>query len=101
VLRYNTLLKLIKRTLENSLLVLQGRVQINNVAEEVIASCRINKIPKTWTTISYPSLKTLIGYIKDMQNKVDFLKDWVDNGTPKNFWLPGFFFTQSFFTGVK
>jgi len=46
-------------------------------------------------------LKSLINYIKDMQKKVDFFRNWVDAGTPKMFWLPGFYFTQSFFTGVK
>jgi len=27
--------------------------------------------------------------------------NWVTNGAPENFWLSGFFFTLSFFTGVK
>ena len=27
-------------------------------------------------------------------------RDWIDSGPPQIFWLPGFFFTQSFFTGV-
>lgn len=66
VLRYNSLLQKIKTTLITALKVLKGKVSITAEAEEVIASVRINKIPGTWAKTSYPSLKTLINYLKDL-----------------------------------
>lgn len=31
---------------------------------------------------------------------MDFFQNWIDKGEPSVYWLSGFYFTQSFMTGV-
>lgn len=58
-----------------------------------------NTIPEIWAQKSYSSLKPLMSYNKDLLKRIKMLRHWIDNGTPVNFWVSGFFFTHSFFTG--
>jgi dynein heavy chain len=51
------------------------------------------KIPEIWKALSYPSLKGLGSYLKDLKARIHFFELWVENGAPNNFWLAGFHFT--------
>jgi len=40
------------------------------------------KVPAYWLKNSYPSLKSLGGYISDLKRRIKFYNDWLNNGTP-------------------
>lgn len=58
-------------------------------------------MPGTWLKKSFPSLKFLGPYVKEVLERVVFFQDWVDQGSPTVYWISGFFFTQAFLTGSK
>ena len=98
--RFNGLLATITSSLKNILLALKGEVLLSEQLETVYQSLLIGEIPALWLKVSYPSVKPVASYIKDFVNRLVTLKKWVDEGTPNVFWVSGFFFTQSFLTGI-
>lgn len=59
----------------------------------------IVQVPDLWKRVSYPSLRPLGSYLSDLYRRLDMLSAWAAAGKPPSvFWLPGFFFAQSFFT---
>lgn len=53
-----------------------------------------------WADKGFLSLKPLASWTEDLLARINFLNEWIEGGTPKVFWISGFFFPQAFFTGT-
>jgi dynein heavy chain, axonemal len=59
-----------------------------------------NKVPKIWKDLSYVSLKPLSSWIVDLNERIDFMRNWATKGHPTSYWLAGFFFPNGFMTAT-
>jgi dynein heavy chain len=99
-LRFNRVIVVLRSTLQQLVKAVQGLIVMSNELEAVANSFLINQIPASLLAKSYPSLKPLGSYFDDFMKRLTFLQTWIDEGPPPVFWLSGFYFTQSFLTGV-
>ncbi|KAG8578265.1 hypothetical protein GDO81_010436 [Engystomops pustulosus] len=100
LLRFNRLTSTIRMSLQDLNKAISGLSVMSNELDDLFNSMIVGKVPSVWSARSYPSLKPLGGYIADLLQRLNFFKEWIEKGTPKVFWISGFYFTQSFLTGA-
>uniref|UniRef100_A0A061R4I5 Dynein heavy chain 9 n=2 Tax=Tetraselmis sp. GSL018 TaxID=582737 RepID=A0A061R4I5_9CHLO len=99
--RANVLLDVIRNTMEDLKKAVKGLILMSETMDVVGQSLFNGKVPEIWLKRSFPSLKPLGPYVKEVIERCDFFRQWFDHGPPTVFWLSGFFFTQAFLTGAK
>lgn len=100
LMRFNRLLNFIKSSLHDTRRAILGQLAMIPELEKVHKEMSLGKLPTAWTQKSYPSLKPLGSFISDFLSRLAFFQRWLDEGEPTVYWLSGFYFTQSFLTGV-
>ncbi|XP_059095302.1 dynein axonemal heavy chain 3-like [Tigriopus californicus] len=78
--RYNMLLDRIRNSLELVEQALTGEILMSVDIERVFESLIRDHIPNQWLQVSYPSLRSLNGYMKDLQDRIGFFRDWIAQG---------------------
>ncbi|XP_017780151.1 PREDICTED: dynein heavy chain 6, axonemal [Nicrophorus vespilloides] len=98
--RFNKMLKMIHTSMESLQKAIKGLVLMSDALEEVYTAFSNNQVPKMWSARSYPSLKSLGSWIKDLELRLDFICVWLRSGQPNSYWISGFYFPQGFLTGT-
>jgi dynein heavy chain, axonemal len=97
--RYNRLLATIRRTLSSIIKVTQGTVSVTAELEDVMLALSNRQVPRIWGS-TYPSLKPLGSWIKDLIQRVDFFSSWAEDRLPNAWWLPAMTYPAGFLTAV-
>lgn len=100
LVRFNNLLSGIRPCLFSLLQAVKGTIVMTEQLEEVATDMFYGKIPRLWMTKSYPSLKSLNGYVADLVERLTMFDNWLQLLPPKVYWLSGFYFPQAFLTGT-
>uniref|UniRef100_A0A7S3ZAX1 AAA+ ATPase domain-containing protein n=1 Tax=Lotharella globosa TaxID=91324 RepID=A0A7S3ZAX1_9EUKA len=101
-MRYNRLLGVMTENLENLMKALKGYVVMSTELEAMANSLFANLVPEMWKpNVGFTSLMPLASWTVDLSRRCEFFSEWVATGTPKVFWISGFFFPQAFLTGAK
>jgi len=100
IIRYNRILEIMPSSLANLKKAVKGEIVMSEELELMSRSLAENQVPELWKARSFLSLKPLASWIEDLNQRIDFLTNWINNGTPNYFWIAGFFFPQAFITGM-
>jgi len=99
--RVNVLLNIVRNSLVDIGKAVKGLILLSDALDQVGQSLFNGKVPAMWLKRSFPSLKPLGSYVKELLERCEFFVGWIKHGPPVVFWLPGFFFTQAFLTASK
>jgi len=92
VIRYNKLLAAMAESLADIQKAVKGEIVMSEELEKMSNSLFDNQVPHYWADKGFLSLKPLGSWIQDLNDRVAFLEKWITGGTPKAFWISGFFF---------
>ena len=97
--RYNVLINNVRLSCEQLRMGIKGLVVMSADLDEVFESLYAARVPPAWLK-SYPSLKSLGPWTRDLMNRLAEFNTWIDGSYPKVFWLSGFTYPTSFLTAV-
>jgi len=98
--KYNRLLEQLHLQLPLFRRAVKGLVVMTEDLESVGKGLFMNAVPEGWASVGFLSLKPLIAWYKDLNERVSFFNRWFEFGHPVAFWVSGLFFPQAFFTAV-
>ncbi|KRX01956.1 hypothetical protein PPERSA_07601 [Pseudocohnilembus persalinus] len=100
IIRYNKLLKIINNSFQIIQEAIEGTKAMDDNIEQIMEAIYDFKLPQIFKKYAYPSNKQLGSWFDDLKQKLKHVKDWIENGKPKIFWIGQFFYTQSFLTAI-
>ncbi|KAK2149323.1 hypothetical protein LSH36_455g05009 [Paralvinella palmiformis] len=74
--RFNNLLQIIHKCLQQLIQAIKGEVVMSEVLEDAYSALLQHRVPGQWKNVSYESCKPLGAWITDLIQRVDFFSSW-------------------------
>lgn len=100
--RMNILTNEIVRSLTELDLGFRGDLTMSDAMEELCSNLFLDRVPKRWEILAYPSLRPLSGWLVNLQARLSQIHEWsgASMETPVVTWICGLFNPQAFLTAV-
>lgn len=92
VIRYNKLLVVMAKMLKDVQRALKGEVVMSEDLDALAGSLFNNQVPAAFAKVGPLSLKPLSSWITDINERINFITKWINDGMPPAYWISGFFF---------
>jgi len=98
----NVLLAEIKRSIKELQLGFAGELTMSDAMENLMTSLFMDRVPTTWSKISWPSKRGLSSWVHNFLDRLNQLEEWSNNPSeiPKVTWLSGLVNPTSFLTAI-
>ena len=98
----NVLLEEMKRSIKELQLGFSGELTMSDSMENLMSSFYLDRIPITWSKLSWPSLRSLGSWLSNLTDRLIQLDEWAANPTeiPKVTWISGLVNPTSFLTAI-
>mmetsp|Transcript_375 Transcript_375/g.716 ORF Transcript_375/g.716 Transcript_375/m.716 type:complete len:264 (+) Transcript_375:1604-2395(+) len=98
--KFNKLLVVMRKSLIDIDQAIKGFIVMSATLDSMYLKLQNNQVPDNWSKVAYLSLKPLGSWFMDLIERIAFMDDWLKNGNPLSYWMPGMFYPQGFMTGV-
>ncbi|XP_015117111.1 dynein heavy chain 5, axonemal [Diachasma alloeum] len=98
--RMQILLKIVRLTLQNLLLAIEGVIIMNEDLRDTLDNIYDARIPRIWRSRSWDS-STLGFWVTELLERNQQFSKWITISRPDSFWMTGFFNPQGFLTAMR
>ncbi|XP_014262519.1 dynein heavy chain 10, axonemal-like [Cimex lectularius] len=98
--KFNTLVRRMKSTLNNTQKALKGEIGMDNVLEDISTSLYNGQLPNDWRKHTQQTTKNLASWIEFFTKRNQFFTEWIAMGEPAVMWLPGLSFPEAYLTAL-
>ena len=96
--------KEVRQSLSAAIKGLSGTGPLNASLEIMLQEVKVHKVPTSWSTLSWPSEKSISAWLSDLVQRAAYLGKWrkqLSNYLPISMWLAGLFNPRKFLLVIQ